>query len=149
MTPKPTWNERYQHWLITRRLKQLDREFFRSDISDMGTVNRIREESEPLQDRYDLFETRNLQRRADGYCVQIPGEPSWWRELNVATITGIPTFDISISLLTEAGQRNVRKLIREERWRLIKLRVEVLIPVLSLIVAILALAVSVILSTKS
>lgn len=56
---------------------------------------------------------------------------------------------MDVELLTEAGQRNVRKLIREERLRLIRLRVEVLIPVLSLIVAILALITTVILSTKT
>src|ERR1051326_4139668 len=136
MIPKPTWKECYEHQRIGRRIRQLDREFYASDITDVKTVTRIRNEIEPLEDRYDLFQTRQLQREAERHCVEIPKEPTWWRSVSLAKLTGIESWDMDVELLTEAGQRNVRKLIREERLRLIRLRVEVLIPVLSLIVAI-------------
>lgn len=155
MIHRPTWKQRLRHWRIRRQLKKLDRELYRyvlkrSDYPDFKIVSRIRQESQPLQNEYDLFQTQELKRQAEKYCVDIPNDvPEWWRTVTTWSLSGIEPFDLPLSVLTERGQRHARKLLSEERRRVRKARVEILVPLLSLVVAILALIVSVLLSAKS
>lgn len=140
LIPKPSWRERIEHRRIKNRLKKLNRRYYVLDITNVTAVKELREEAEPLQNRHDLYETRKLQRMAQQVAVEIPTDNrDWWRIVLASELTGVETFRLPVELLTEIGQIGARKLIREERFRVMEKWVAVLIPVLSLVVAILAL----------
>ena len=153
MLLKPTWKQRRAHRRIRRRLTTLDNQIWQLDLSDADIMLRHRQESDALQDQHDLFETHELQRLAEVYCIDIPypqDKPEWWRVVKLGDLTQIESLNlIQASLLSESGQRNVRKLIREEKQRVLKAGVDVSVPVISLLIAVLSLIISVILSLKS
>lgn len=88
-------------------------------------------------ENFDWLESPRLLRSATRLGIELPADKSeWWYSRNIGDPLDIARFE---NVLTAKGRRGARKLIRDEHFRLIKTRAELLLPILALVVAILAL----------
>jgi hypothetical protein len=126
---------------IKRRIRQLRAEIYEgSQPPSLEDIRRIPIELQPLEDRFDLLETGRLERKAGPLCIDIYDvQESWLREVKINVVVADQALETNANVLTEKGQVGIKKLIREERYKTVKRWVELLIPILSLIIAILAL----------
>lgn len=128
----PLQESRLQH--DKRRLKRLKKSLFaiKDPFSNIEEIRKLNEEIVPLEKRLNIIESMELEIEAGRLGIDIPTDKEgWWEDTGSEILKG--------QMLTEIGKEGVRKLIKEERFRVIKRWAEILIPILSLLVAILAL----------
>jgi hypothetical protein len=135
-----------ERWKIKRRIRQLNKALYEgAKPPTPQELEIIETELLPLEERFSFVETGRLQRKAEPLSIEIPNEnekPDWWRTgIRVSAVVEGKLYEIETKALSTKGQRRVRKLIWEERLRITKRWAELLIPILSLIVAILAISV--------
>jgi hypothetical protein len=129
---------------IARRIRQLNKLLYEGDgPPTVEELKAIDAELQPLEDRLGLVETGRLERKATALAIDIPDEkqkPDWWRSgISVGAMVENKFYEVETKVLSPKGQRGARKLIKEEQFRITKRWSELLIPILSLIIAILAL----------
>ena len=88
-------------------------------------------------EQLDWFESPHLIRTATRLGIELPlDRDGWWYSRTFDDPFDIARFE---NVLTATGRRGARKLIKEERFRLLKAWAELLVPILALVTAILAL----------
>jgi|GEM_PF-5500456 len=88
---------------------------------------------------YEIDEAERLMRTARRLGLEYKPDPEWWREIE-------PKED---GLSEIAGHAKLRKLIRDERFRISESWIRVLIPILSAIISILSLLIAFVAISKS
>lgn len=129
MTPMQEWREHQDR----RRLKRLKKSLLAIEdpFSNIEEVRNLNEEIIPLERRLRILDSIYLVKEAARLDIDIPEKDNWWKDSGSEIWQG--------RVLTDIGQEGLRKLIREARFRIIKKWAELLIPILSLLIAILAL----------
>ena len=113
-------------WLIASRDESLPM------TSRFAKAKEVKEKLDPLERHFDISETIRLQFNARRLGIELPRDRDGWWYSN--DIYGFP-----MQALTEVGQAGAKKIIRDEILNIAEKVVGLLIPILSLVVAILAL----------
>jgi hypothetical protein len=118
---------------MKREIKKLEKQLFgfSDPRSHLAEIKKLKAQLAPIEKHFDLMESGRLRALAERLGIEIPEKENWWYSND--------HFDFPMQSLNRKGQAATKKLIRDEILRIATAIVVLLIPVLSLIVAILAL----------
>jgi hypothetical protein len=134
---------RFENWLYEKmkriRLRQLDSEVIQKTLRTTGEtqeslLTEYRAVRQPIETALFFSITGRLMLQAQFYTIDVPTseeQPDWW-EMRIDKRGGI-------KCLSRRGIAQVKKLIRAERRANIKFYAELLVPILSLLVALAAI----------
>lgn len=120
------------------RITELDEAIRRRRGEDVSDTDFEAEERQQLQ-LLEVFESRLLIRKAQSFGIEVPYKAEWFTETMPDPEDPDTKHELALDRLSERGRAAVIKQIREARFAYWKGWVDLLIPILALLVAVLAL----------
>ena len=131
---------------LSKKLRNVEWEIWEMEVMDSGGQPTIypsgREKRDHLKKLIEKYDSRELERQAERYGIEIPIRPDWFTtEIIMIDFATVPEGADAITdrWLNETGRTMISKQISEARFAYWKRWADVLIPILALIVAALAL----------